>query len=231
MKKITSKDGCVEYTYYERDKVEIRFTDFTGFVITVYKPGRKPHQGTRTKLAYKSPCIDISQSCKTSWTFKELSKFPTYVREAIVLLNSEGFDLISPDFTLSAETVPFTKVCTTKPRSIPTAKIVKNAIYEQENGSRYIFIHKGSVFKTIPGFGRNRINRESCPYAYLRVSSNEGFTINNSTLVFDGRSCGLDTVSNPRRFIKKVEDIPYWDTLVEVPYKGANPILYHMENN
>ena len=133
MKLMKSKDEKANYTYYEEDKVEIRFSDRSGFLITVYKPGRCTDDKER---ALADPVITVGQSHTTNWELGNLKKIPEYIEEAIEILNTEGKNIIDPDFKITGKMVPFEKKETKTLSKIAVKE--KSAIYRQDNGLLFL---------------------------------------------------------------------------------------------
>lgn len=206
---ISSKDGKARFNYFEKDRIEIRISGCSGFLITVYKPGRRRKEWTANK-AFASPIIQIGQSATMLWGMDELTKIHEYIYEAIDILNKEGYDLISKDFSTTDEEVNYIKVKDKPVKTIPTKHIVKNAVYQQKNGASYIFVHNGLYRIKGSNYPENWGRGD---FVYLRVDT-EKFNVINGNLVFSDSCCNLDAVSSPRRFIKKVKDIPEWNNIL-----------------
>ena len=68
MQILRTSDGKGELKYFEHDKVELRYNN-SGFVITIYKPGRFRYYNTNS--AYKCPMITVGQSDTKRWTFTD----------------------------------------------------------------------------------------------------------------------------------------------------------------
>ena len=141
MKLMKSKDGKANYTYYEEDKVEIRFSDRSGFLVTVYKPGRCTYDKER---ALADPVITVGQSHTTNWELGNLKKIPEYIEEAIEILNTEGKNIIDPDFKITGKMVPYEKKETKTLSKIAVKE--KAAIYKQDNGLLFLYLGKGFLF-------------------------------------------------------------------------------------
>lgn len=217
MNRFLSDDGNAEFTYYPSDRVEIRLSEFkfssTNFCVTVYKPGRCR---VNRSVAHSSPVITFGQNTTTKWSFYKLQMLMNYISEAIKILNKEGSNLIDPNFELSYSTQMYSPVKQTT-KAIPTREVVRNAVYEQENGRRYIFITKGTYREL--GDPRRPLNRDGCDYVYLEVTDGT-YAVRDGKLIFN-RSCILDSVSNPRKFIKVVATLQNWYRLIGGDYNSS----------
>ena len=141
MQVLRTSDGKGELKYFEHDKVELRYNN-SGFVVTIYKPGRFRYYNTNS--AYKCPMITVGQSDTKRWTFTELCDVPKHIKEAIDLLNKEGDgEFIPYDFKLSNETVDYVKILT--PNNEAEPRLNKETLYIDENGIYYIYLGRGRL--------------------------------------------------------------------------------------
>lgn len=201
MKRINSSNGTSMFTFYEGEKIEVRPNSQEGVLCTVYKPGMCNYDGLRN---YASPMITWGQNSTKHYTWTELYAFLYDIKEAMTILG------IDPSFQITG-LVPKPKKVKNKPTCIPTKNISKYAVYAQENGAKYIFLHKGLCLWYDKRTGdRQRENRLGCNYVYLEVTDD----VNCCNGVLRFNTWGMvDTTKNTRKFVEKVCDIEKWGTI------------------
>lgn len=213
------KEG-IEFTHYEGDRVEIR-PDFMCGVITLWKPGRyvKNQDG-----AYASPVISWGQPDSNLFDMHDIQEIMKALEFARQLLNNGGGVQIPEDFRLTKETVPYEKR-KTSPAKIPTKEITRYAVYEMENGNKFIFLGKGIV-KRYEMLRSDWVEDNRCGsyFCWVELGKEPDISelVQDGTLLVDTWKHRIDTTSTMRRFVKKIADLPY--TSVKEFYGDSEPV-------